>query len=175
MKNLYRIIAALLALLLFPCTSIAESSIDPYTQLIEDCLAEGMTIDEIAATSYPASSEVLSEYSDNYLKVLIAILQIELQNRNFSTGSVTVPVGTYIVGKDIPAGEYTVTYNGRVQSVIYIYPNESSVGGMFSEWHILNSSLMNSNTIGRLSLTDGQAVKIEYGEVVFTPYQGLGF
>lgn len=167
MKNLYRIISVLLVLLLaFPCVSIAESAIDPYTQLIDTCLAEGMTIEEIAATSHQASADVLSDYSDNYLKVLIAIMQIELRNRGFSTKSVVVPMGEYIVGVDIPAGTYTVT-TGDSYCSLEVF---SSAGKKIHDFDSFDSEI-----IGKLVLKDGQTVLVEYDSVVFEPYKGLGF
>ena len=83
---------------------------------------------------------------------------------------VTVPVGTYVIGRDIPAGDYTVTYEGRMQACLSI-----SVGGIVWGFHILNPSLYKTNSIGKLSLSDGQILDITYGEVIFTPYKGLGF
>lgn len=83
---------------------------------------------------------------------------------------VTVPVGTYIVGKDIPAGDYTVTYEGRIQACLSI-----SFDGVVLGFHILNPTVYNTDSIGKLSLSEGQVLDITYGEVVFTPYKGLGF
>ena len=88
---------------------------------------------------------------------------------------VTVPIGTYVIGEDIPAGDYTVTYTGRVQSCLYIYPDIKSVGSYDFSLHILNPSVFDSGSIGKLSLSDGQVIDIQYGSVVFTPYTGLGF
>lgn len=83
---------------------------------------------------------------------------------------VTIPAGTYIVGTDIPAGDYTITYNGHVQSILYIY----SANGKSDGTHLLGD-IWENYSIGKLSLSDGQAIKIEYGAVVFRPYTGFGF
>lgn len=87
---------------------------------------------------------------------------------------VTVPVGTYIIGKDIPSGDYAVAYTGRVQSFLCIYPDIQSVGDYQCSSHLL-SSMMGNTTIGKLCLTEGQVIVIEYGELVFSPYKGLDF
>ena len=88
---------------------------------------------------------------------------------------VTIPIGTYVIGEDIPAGDYTVTYTGRVQSCLCIYPDIKSVGGIDFTFHILNPTVYDSSSIGKLSLSDGQVLEITYGSVIFTPYKGLGF
>ena len=102
-------------------------------------------------------------------KINLAIMQSD------EWKEVTVPVGTYTVGTDIPAGDYTVTYEGRIQSCVYVYPNIHSVGSYNYPFYILNSVVMDSSSIGKLTLTDGQVIKIEYGSVVFRPYTGLDF
>ncbi len=83
---------------------------------------------------------------------------------------VTVPVGTYVIGEDIPAGNYTVVYDGGMQACLYITsPNER-----YKDAHLLGD-IWESYTIGKLSLSDGQVLEITYGSVVFSPYTGLGF
>lgn len=83
---------------------------------------------------------------------------------------ITVPIGSYVIGKDIPAGDYTVTYEGRVQACLNIY-----VDGVLWNLYWISPTLYNTNSIGKLSLSDGQVLDITYGEVIFTPYKGLGF
>lgn len=166
MKKSRSFVSFLLVLLLaFPCVASAESPMDEYTQIIENCLAEGMTIEEIAVFSHQASAEVLSDYSDNYLKVLIAIMQIELRNRGFEKDDVVVPMGEYIVGEDIPAGVYTVT-TGDSYSNLQVYSNGKRI-------YVYDS--FTTETIGKLTLTTGQIVKVQYDSMTFATYKGIGF
>lgn len=165
MKKSRSFVSILLILLLaFPCIATADSSMDAYNLSLEECLAEGMTIEEIAVICYQASPDAFSDYSDNYLKLLIATMRIELQQRGFTQGEVTVPVGEYIVGADIPAGTYMLTAHNLTD--IEVYSNSKCVH---------NHCLTSSEQIGKLPLEDGQVVKIKYGSVVFAPYKGLGF
>lgn len=82
---------------------------------------------------------------------------------------VTVPAGTYAVGDQIPAGEYTVA-SKAVLALVTVYGEGGKeafdLDGMYT--------LSGSEDIGRLVLEDGQTIEIT-GSVVFTPYAGLGF
>ena len=170
MKNPRVVVSLVLVLLLaFPCVTTAEvvsdPSIEETNQLIEGYIAEGMTIKEIAAATYQNNSDALSAYSDNFLKLLIALLEIELQHRGFAQGEVVVPMGEYIVGEDIPAGTYTLTAYGNLTD-IEVYSNGKCIHD-----HCLTSS----EQVGKLPLEDGQVVRIKYGSMIFAPYKGLGF
>ena len=82
---------------------------------------------------------------------------------------VKVPAGTYSVGDQIPAGEYTVS-TGASMALVTVYGKGGKeafdMAGMYT--------LTGSENIGRLVLIDGQTVEIT-GGVVFAPYAGLGF
>lgn len=78
---------------------------------------------------------------------------------------VVVPPGEYIVGIDIPAGSYTVTLEGNL-SDIEVYSDGK---------RIHDHCLTDADRIGKLPLQDGQVVRIKYGNLLFTPYKGLGF
>lgn len=161
----------LILLLAFPCTASADSAMDEYTQLIENCLAEGMTIEEIAVSSHQSSVDVLSNYSDNYLKVLIAVMQIELRNRGFSQGEVVVPMGEYIVGEDIPAGAYSITL-AEIDSVpMSIITIRSESGKVEGHYYLMKET----DIVGKVTLKEGQTVEISSDSVTFAPYIGLGF
>lgn len=83
---------------------------------------------------------------------------------------VNVPAGTYMVGDQIPAGEYTITTSSAAAMII-VYGK----GGK-EAFDIAGSySISPSESVGRLVLTDGQTVELSFGGVVFAPYAGLGF
>lgn len=169
MKNRLFTVLLSIFLLAFPCVASAEvaanSSIEEYNQLIEGYIADGMTIEEIAAATYANNPSGLSEYSDNYLRLLLLVVEHELQQRGFANGDVVVPMGEYTVGEDIPAGKYTVT-TGESYCNLQVYSNGKRIYAYDS---------FSSETIGKLTLTDGQIVKVQYDSVIFSPYKGLGF
>lgn len=74
---------------------------------------------------------------------------------------VNVPAGEYIVGQDIPAGNYTVTTDS---ALCMIQVN------VYEKMHTLSRG----EQIGKLVLNNGDQVSI-IGNCVFAIYQGLGF
>ncbi len=77
---------------------------------------------------------------------------------------VEVPVGTYTVGQDIPAGTYSLKIKaGGMMASIQINGYETS--------HVLTEGDM----VGKIDLKDGDQVDITISAVVFMPYAGLGF
>lgn len=155
--------------LAFPCAVTAEftddSGIEEYNQLIDSYIADGMTLEEIATATYLNDTSGLSAYSDNYLKLLLLVVEYELQQRNFKSGEVVVPMGEYIVGEDIPAGTYTVAAGKRYCS-LEIYTNGKLV-------HDFDMSA--GGIVGKVTLKQGQIVCVEYDSMTFSPYKGLGF
>ena len=83
----------------------------------------------LALTSLTALAETVdfSSYSDAALIELLASVQQEIANRHIEK-SASLPQGTYIVGKDIPAGSYdiSVVYKGSMWMDVYIYPDAES-------------------------------------------------
>ena len=83
----------------------------------------------IALTSLSGLAETLdlSGYSDAALIELLASVQQEIADRHIEK-SANLPQGSYIVGKDIPAGSYdiSVVYKGSMWMDVYVYPNGDS-------------------------------------------------
>ena len=77
----------------------------------------------IALTSLTALAEAIdfSDYNDAALIELLASVQQEIANRHIEK-SASLPQGTYLVGKDIPAGSYdiSVVYKGSMWMDVYI-------------------------------------------------------
>lgn len=168
-KHCFVVVFALVFLLVFPCTAIAETAttlgIEEYNRILEGYLADGMTIEEVAAATYQQNAISFSVYSDNHLKLLLVVIEQELQRRGFAQGEVVVPMGEYIVGEDIPAGVYTVV-TGDSYCNLEVYSNGKKI-------HDYDS--FDPETIGKLTLKDGQTVIVKYDSVTFSPYKGLGF
>lgn len=123
----------------------------------------------ICLGSFPAFADVdLSGYTQEELLALREAIKQELLKRGIEK-EVTVPIGMYEVGVDIPAGTYTLKPNGF--SVIEVWKSISSKNSMFYE----GVSEIDNESIGKLILIEGNIVEITYGSFVFSPYQGLGF
>ncbi len=137
MRKTLRILALSFALLLFALPVFAENTFD----------LKGMSTEDLLALQEAVNAEVFA--------------------RNTTTKEVTVPPGTYIVGVDIPAADYSFRYDGSSFSSIDI----EDANGRF----VCGHNLSNGETVGKQPLKDGQIVEISYGSIVFMPYKGLGF
>ena len=121
--------------------------------------------------SFPAFADVdLSAYSQEELIALRDLINLELLKRGIEK-EVTVPIGMYEVGVDIPAGTYTVKPKPNGYANIEVWKSVSSKYSMSSEF----VSDYDKEYIGKLKLIDGNIIEITHGSLVFSPYQGLGF
>lgn len=84
---------------------------------------------------------------------------------------VEVPIGDWIVGTHIPAGEYKITAKDSNTTYIRVYADETKN----SRDRAFGEGISDDESIGRLELKDGQAVEIGIGSAVFSPFVGLGF
>ena len=89
---------------------------------------------------------------------------VELENN----GEATIPVGDYIVGKDIPEGTYSLT--STKYSVLRTYKTQNS--SYYDNSYECEKPDFN---VGKVKLTEGMFIQIVYGSMDFKPYQGLGF
>lgn len=83
-------------------------------------------------------------------------------------GSISIPVGDYIIGDDIPSGAYSFTSDNY--SVIRIYKNAQSA--YYDDSYECEKP---NYKIGKITLKDGMKIQIVYQPMVITPYSGLGF
>ena len=120
----------------------------------------------VCISGIAAADTDLSSMTFDELVALNKAVVMEIMTRP-EWKEVTVPGGTWIVGKDIPAGTYSIT---------------PAKGGGFitvkdaSGKNIVNQGIRNAeNAIGRVELLDGYTVYIERGSVIFSPAIGLGF
>ena len=112
-----------------------------------------------------ASGTDLASLSFDELLELRAALESEIVSRP-EWKEVTVPSGSWIVGKDIPAREYSI--------------HPTSRGGYFRirrNGKVLISQGIRSEeaAFGKIQLVDGDVVEIEDGSLIFAPPVGLGF
>lgn len=122
--------------------------------------------------------EMFVTHSDEDLCNLFIAVQYELISRGFSIRTmsdyfkpieqkeVTVPRGEYIIGIDIPAGEYTVISTGWMATV-----KVETSSGKYKNSYCMDEG----EQIGRLSLKEGDVLSVTIDDVIFRPYAGLGF
>ena len=83
---------------------------------------------------------------------------------------VTVPSGEWVVGKDIPAGEYSVSSGSGGAYINVTRPKGKSYD------LIVNQGVTSTdNAIGRVNLKDGDVVTVKHGSLIFAPPISLGF
>ena len=122
----------------------------------------------LASVAFASSALDLSDFTDEEIMILHRAVLEEIQKRGLLK-SATVPIGSYIVGKDIPAGSYSVTAGGSSCGV-EVYPTEDSDRYIFDEFFFDDD-----DGIGKLDLFDGNRLVIEYGSGIFTEYAGIVF
>lgn len=118
---------------------------------------------------WPELKAAFSECTIEMLYSIKTLLDTEIASREDKDKEVPVPVGTYIVGDDIPAGTYTVT--GASNSFLSSTVRVLDQNGKKISW----AAISNGEQIGKLVLLSGYQIEIEDGAVIFSTYKGLGF
>ena len=90
-------------------------------------------------------------------------LQADLVGELFKRGKeATIPVGKYIVGQHIPAGDYVIM--AGVSSGTWVEVNDEP-GGYGDHYQLYD--LKAGESVGRLVLIDGDTVVVKFGEAIF--------
>lgn len=80
---------------------------------------------------------------------------------------VTVPSGTWTVGRDIPAGEYSISAT-KTGGYLRIRDERGSL--------LISNGIRDAeDRIGKVELKEGYTVEIERGSLIFAPAISLGF
>ena len=95
-------------------------------------------------------------------------LQADLVDELFTRGKeATIPVGKYIVGQHIPAGDYFIA--AGVSSGTWVEVNDEPGGyGDHYQLHVLQSG----ESVGLLVLRDGDTLDVRLGEAKFIALSG---
>ena len=117
-----------------------------------------------------AESIDLSALSFDELRSLQTQLNKELVSRP-EWKEVTVPMGIWVVGSDIPAGAYSII---STDSSTFFAVWEKAVNDYSGMGCIYNEVINNKNKIGRIVLQDGWVVEFN-DPVIFAPAVSLGF
>ena len=115
----------------------------------------------------------VSGLSRDELLQLSYIVQNLLFEKTLPDG-ILFPAGDYVVGADIPAGEYRADVVSDVGGVITIYPTkgdcEKNPLSYISETYLGN---MWGTLVFRLVLENGNYVQLKYNSLKLYPYYGL--
>ena len=98
-------------------------------------------------------------------------LQADLVDELFNRGKeATIPVGKYIVGQHIPAGEYFIAAGGSYGTWVEVNDEPGGYGD-----HYQLHTLQAGESVGRLVLIDGDTLDVKFGEAKFTALSGFVF
>lgn len=106
----------------------------------------------------------LSAYSTAELIDIRGQILIELRERG-DLISFEVPIGYFVVGVDIPAGDYYVTPTKR-STIVSVYSDDSRRDFL---WY---GSIDSGDTM-RATLTDGQMIEVSIDPALFKTYTGI--
>lgn len=89
---------------------------------------------------------------------------------------VTVPAGVYEIGTDIPAGHWTISYNGNILAMVTYGKSLNASKTDIDDWDVLQM-LNPENKSMSIELKAGYHIVIQGASVSFTPYirPSLGF
>ena len=114
----------------------------------------------LVLTCCVAYAEVnLSTMTTEELITLRTSIVKELMDRG-ALKSANVPAGEYVIGKDIPAGDYSITTTQILVNVIY---------GDFNMYMVTPD-----NSVGKITLKDGESFQFS-SSITLTKYAGLSF
>lgn len=115
----------------------------------------------------------VSNLSKEELIQLDKIIQNMLFEQTLPDG-VLVPAGEYVVGVDIPAGEYRADVVSDVGGFVSVYPTKSDYEKNYaSDIFKIYLGDMYGTLVFRLTLEEGNLLKIQYNSLKLYPYAGL--
>lgn len=96
----------------------------------------------------------------------------DIVSEMFARGkSATIPVGKYVVGAHIPAGEYTVATGASIMGSWLEVDNAEGAYGPDHQLYILQSG----QSVGRLILKEGNILEVTMGDAILTKLLGVLF
>lgn len=204
MKNCIAVLCILLLSFFSPTLSShakGEDDIQYVNDNVQLLIDSGYNVEDLAQEMYAAN--LFEGVSDDVIRAMYLCFELEMQGRNIPTANtshidlstltysellnlrsevecaiiqseewrtVTVPVGIYDIGSDIPAGAYSLISAPTNTTTVSLLVLDSS-GATIRTWNLLTAG----SEIGRISFDEGQSILISGGEIVFTPYVGLGW
>ena len=127
----------------------------------------------MVVSSAAAEDIDLSGLSFDQLIQLQSRITMEIMQRD-EWQEVTVPAGVYVIGKDIPAGSWSVEMACKGSCEVLLYPNkeESENEFGFSLFDVVLSEYIEKTTVGKLDLKNGNILVLS-GDTIFRPFTGM--
>jgi len=98
-------------------------------------------------------------------------LQADLVDELFKRGKeATIPVGQYVVGQHIPAGDYFIAAGGSFGTWVEVNDEPGGYGD-----HYQLHALQAGESVGRLVLIDGDTLDVKFGEAKFIAPKNVVF
>jgi hypothetical protein len=123
----------------------------------------------------PVMAEDFESMSIQQLLALRSSIEAELLARG-DHDSFTVPPGEYLIGIDIPAGQYSISLKdpSSYGASIYTHKNEAEFRkGGYDRTFSLRSA--GDAVVGKVTLYEGEILEITHASVVFALYSGIKF
>lgn len=130
----------------------------------------------ILAAGAAGAEAALARYSDAELLQLVAMISAEIVRR--SGEPFEVLPGTYVVGRDLPAGSWRIEMRDEVGTdILEIYRNMAAMTDSYpipmQEYRLSHMEGIGTRALGNVTLADGMVVKIGI-PVIFSPFLGVG-
>ena len=127
----------------------------------------------LVVSSAAAEDFDLSGLSFDQLVQLQSRITMEIMQRD-EWQEVTVPAGIYEVGKDIPAGTWSLEMASKGNCEVLLYPNkaESENEFGFSLFDVVLSEYLEKLTVGKLDLRNGNILQLS-GDMIVRPFTGM--
>lgn len=97
------------------------------------------------------------------------------RNKTASGRSVTVPQGTWIVGKDIPANQYSIQYPDHDGGALSLTVWREKEGDYSNDGLVCACVVSEKSPMGRITLESGYIVVIKNSPAIFSSPMSLGF
>ena len=117
--------------------------------------------------SVTAQNIDLSQYSYVDLQNIAAQAQMEMMERP-EFQEVEVPTGLYVVGKEIPAGQWTVTRTGIYSSIVTGDTLDSTQNSIANSKNHYSKILNDETPTYKITLLDGMYVQIIKNPIIFS-------
>ena len=135
----------------------------------------------LAITFSSAENELFSKPLEELeLDVLLEMktqIDNEILGRFERIDGVVIEPGLYVVGEDIPEGNYYFEgVEGRYSTSIHVYPSIDEIGVIYAKQDVSNigyGELAQSTKSGKVILKNGEAIKFVQGPAIIHPYMGL--
>lgn len=147
-----------------PSEAHDEENLENVKGEIEDLISRGVSSSGSSASGIDLSGMSYEELVALHSEVVSAIAE--------SDGAVSfrAEIGEYVVGSDIPVGDYSVAVDGEWDFCILNVKNTSGKLRMVEDFRSVDSK-----RVGRVSLVEGEVVEIEGGAFRFGPPSGITF